>query len=60
MFGVIEYKAIKDKRKGDTLSDHIWFLIGKRGYAKTGGSLLFRIGLAGLLGWLGFHFFGKA
>ena len=59
MFGVIEYSAIKDKRKGDTLSDHVWHLMGKRGYAKSGLSWLFR-GLVGIgLIWLGGHFFGS-
>jgi hypothetical protein len=59
MFGVIEYKAIKDKRKGDTLSEHVWKLIGKRGYAKTGTSVVFRVGIGGLLVWLIGHFFGS-
>ena len=27
-FGVIEYAALKDKAEGDTLTEHVWKLIG--------------------------------
>jgi hypothetical protein len=60
LFGVIEWRAIKDKRPGDTLSEHVWKLIGKREYQKQGAWLLWRIGLGGLLVWLIAHFFGGA
>jgi hypothetical protein len=58
MFGVIEWKAIANKDKGDTLSEHVWKLIGKRDYQKQGLWLLWRIGVGGLLVWLIAHFFG--
>ena len=54
----IEYMAIKDKRKGDTLSEHVWKIIGtKHKGSKTAAMWAVRIGLAGLIAWLIPHFF---
>ena len=58
-FGVIEWKAIADDSKEDgdfTLSHFTRRLIGDKGKADL-GNWVFRIGLIGLLGWLGPHFF---
>ena len=58
-FGVVEFKAITDddKAEGDfTLSHYVRRLIGDKGAAGI-GNWLFRGGLAGLLLWLGPHFF---
>ena len=60
MFGVIEWKALANKEEGDTLSEHVWKLMGKREYQKQGLWLLWRIGIGGLLVWLMAHFFGSA
>ena len=59
-FGIIEWKAISNKEPGDTLSEHVWKLMGSRRYQKQGLWMLWRIGMGGLLLWLGFHFFGSA
>ena len=59
-FGVIEFKAIvdDDKAKGDfTLSHYVRRLIGEKGVPASIERWLFRGGLAGLLLWLGPHFF---
>ena len=54
----LEYAAIKDKRKGDTLSEHVWAVIGtKHKGKKTALMWVARIGLAGLFAWLIPHFF---
>ena len=58
-FGLIEFKAIMDDDKADgdfTLSHYVRRLIGEKGKAGV-ERWLFRIGLVGLLGWLGPHFF---
>ena len=58
-FGIIEFKAIVDDDKADgdfTLSHYIRRLIGEKGGAGI-ERWLFRGGLAGLLFWLGPHFF---
>lgn len=56
----IEAAALFNKKRGDTLSEHVWALIGntKRGYPKTKTHKVARGALAALLAWLGFHFFG--
>jgi len=66
-FGVIEYKAIKDKKKGDTLSEHVWKLakIKKKpgvfeGEKTAWQAWLFRGALGGLFVWLIPHLFGWA
>ena len=60
LFGVIEWKAITNKKDGDTLSEHVWKLMGKREYQKQGLWLLWRIIVGGGLIWLILHFFGSA
>ena len=56
----LEYAAIKDKRKGDTLSEHVWATIGTKTKTKTALMWAARIGLAGLIAWLIPHFFTGA
>jgi len=56
-FGVIEYAALKDKDKGDTLSEHVWKLIGTKTPGRNWENWIFRAGLVGLFAWLIPHFF---
>ncbi len=60
MFGYIEWRAITNKEPGDTLSEHVWKVIGKREYQKQGGWLLWRITIGGGLIWVFLHFFANA
>ena len=53
----LEYFAIRDKRKGDTLSEHVWATIGTKTKKKTVAMWAFRLGLGGLFVWLIPHFF---
>ncbi len=46
-FCVIEGAALANRRRGDTLSEHVWLLRSR----KAG-----RWGLAAFLGWLAYHF----
>ena len=55
-FGVIEYSAIKDKAKGDTLSENIRELIGTTG-TRDALAWIFRLGVGGLILWAIPHFF---
>lgn len=57
MFGAVEWSAIKNKKSGDTLSEHIWKLIGTKGKARTALNWGARLGLGLLLAWLIPHFF---
>lgn len=59
LFAVLEGIAIKDRRKGDTLSEHVWWaqerlrnagMIGKVLYGALAGGIFI------LLTWLIFHF----
>ena len=59
-FLAIEYAAIKDKRKGDTLSEHVWATIGTKTKTKTALMWVSRIGLGVLFAWLIPHFFTGA
>ena len=57
-FLAIEYAAIKDKRQGDTLSEHVWKVIGtKHKGPKTALMWTARVGLGVLFAWLIPHFF---
>lgn len=56
-FLAIEYSALKDKRKGDTLSEHVWATIGTKTKTKTALMWGARIGLGVLFAWLVPHFF---
>ena len=56
-FGVLEYNAIKNKSKGDTLSAHVWSVIGTGKDSPSALNWVMRGGLAILFGWLGPHFF---
>jgi len=55
-FGVLEYKAVRNKTENDTLSSVIWWAIGTTGQRKP-INWLFRIGLGALFAWLIPHFF---
>lgn len=57
-FAAIEYMAIKDKKEGDTLSEHVWEVIGtdnkgKKTAAMWGARIVLGVGFA----WLVPHFF---
>jgi len=57
-FGVIEYMAIKDKRKGDTLSEHVWKPIGTNHKGKkTAAMWVARGALIAFFTWIIPHFF---
>ena len=56
-FGVIEYSALKNKEKGDTLSEHVWKVAGTKTKTKSALNWIIRIGLGGLFAWLIPHFF---
>ena len=56
-FGVIEWKAINNKSSGDTLSEHVWKLIGTKADKKSAAHWTFRAGLVAFLAWLIPHFF---
>ena len=56
-FLAIEGGAIMDKRPGDTLSEHVWKWIGKKGYEKPSGYKWRRGALGAFLAWLAYHFF---
>lgn len=53
MFLVIEGKALVDKDRGDTLSEHIWHWF--RVKDKPGGWVARRYVLAAFLAWLSLH-----
>ena len=55
-FGAIEWSAIKDVRQGDTLSEHIWKIIGTKAAQKQTWHWFLRIGVLALLVWLIVHF----
>ena len=57
LFGVVEYKAIKNKKEGDTLSEHVWKLIGTDTPGRNWHHWLFRGALGALFIWLIPHFF---
>lgn len=53
IFGVAEYRAVKRGRRGDTLSEHVWWLRDR---------IPFRLGrwlIGGFLAWLAFHFIAE-
>ena len=56
-FGVIEYAALKDKAEGDTLTEHVWKLIGTNTPGRNWENWLARAGLVGFFVWLVPHFF---
>lgn len=57
MFVAVEGSALFRKEKGDTLSEHVWKWIGKRGYEKPSGYKWRRGALGLFLAWLIAHFF---
>lgn len=50
-FAVLEYLAVRDKRKKDTLSEHIWWLFGLH-------PVIWFMGAGGLI-WMVRHFLFK-
>lgn len=59
-FLALEYAAKKDKRLGDTLTEHVWATIGTKTKTKTALMWAARLGIAGLLVWLVPHLFTGA
>ncbi|MFD3573858.1 hypothetical protein [Streptomyces sp. NPDC058644] len=57
-FGVIEGLALRRKRPGDTLSEHVWawFAIARRDPMPDGLTRLRRFALLAGVGWLAAHF----
>jgi hypothetical protein len=57
-FVAIEGKALFNKTKGDTLSEHVWkwFATSKLDNKPTGWVRLRRIGLLAFMAWLSVHF----
>lgn len=56
-FGALEYAAIKDKRKGDTLSEHVWEVVGTKTKNKSAINWGLRIVLGGFFAWVIPHLF---
>jgi len=57
-FAAIEFMAVKDKRQGDTLSEHVWSVIGTNHKgSKTALMWTARIVLGVGFAWLIPHFF---
>jgi hypothetical protein len=56
-FGVIEYSALKNKGKGDTLTEHVRKLIGTGTAGRNWENWVARIVLAGGILWSIPHFF---
>lgn len=57
LFVAIEGAALANKQHGDSLSEHIWKFIGKKGYAKPSGYKWRRGALGVFLAWLVVHLF---
>jgi hypothetical protein len=55
-FVVIEGAALRDKRRGDTLSEHVWTWFCMRGTGRF--AKLRRVALISFLIWLLVHFVG--
>lgn len=56
-FGVIEGKALLDRRRGDTLSEHVWRWFGTARDIQPSGWVKFRrFVLLSFLAWLTAHF----
>ena len=58
-FGVLEFRAIKNKTDNDTLSSVVWWAIGTTG-KRSPINWVFRVGLGVLFAWLIPHFFTAA
>jgi len=56
-FLVLEGVAIRNDKRGDTLSEHVWKFLGVKGYKIPSFPWLRRGALAGLFVWLIPHFF---
>lgn len=59
-FGVIEYAALKNKKEGDTLTEHVRKLIGTKTEGRNWENWLARGVLAGGIIWAIPHFFTGA
>lgn len=58
-FGIIEYKALQNKKEGDTLSEHIWWAMDTKGEGPSWINWAVRGVLAGGFLWVIPHFFTK-
>ena len=58
-FGAIEWAALKNDKPGDTLSEHVWNLIGSNATEKRPWHWFLRIAVLSLLVWLIVHFSTK-
>ena len=56
-FGVIEFAALKNKKEGDTLTEHVRKLIGTNTPGRNWENWVARVALAGGVLWLIPHFF---
>lgn len=56
-FGLLEYRAIKNKKPGDTLSAHVWSVIGTGSDSPSVLNWITRGVLAVGFGWLIPHFY---
>lgn len=57
LFAAIEGSALMNKKYGDSLSEHVWKWIGKKGYEKPIGYKYRRGALGIFFLWLIWHFF---
>jgi len=57
LFAAIEGAALANKEPGDTLSEHVWKWIGKKGYEKPKGYKWRRGALGVFFVWLIAHFY---
>jgi len=57
LFFVIEGVAVRNKARGDTLSEHVWAFLGVNGWKVPSYPWARRGIFAGLFIWLGAHFF---
>ena len=56
-FGVIEYAALKNKKEGDTLSEHVKKLIGTNTPGRNWENWVARVALGGFFVWIIPHFY---
>lgn len=54
-FVIVEAVALRNSRRGDTLSEHVWMWFGVR-KEQTGWSRFRRVVLIGFMVWLSLHF----
>ena len=52
----IEFAAIKNNKRGDTLSENVWAVLGTWKSNPNGWQKTARVGMAAGLAWLAYHF----